>query len=55
MSAALPPLIAALLDPRPYPHGADRVELVETHASWLLLAGEFAYKVKKPIILPFLD
>ena len=42
MSAALPPLIAALLDPRRYPHGADRVELVETHASWLLLAGEFA-------------
>ncbi len=55
MSAALPPLIAALLDPRPYPHGVDRVELVETHASWLLLAGEFAYKIKKPITLPFLD
>ncbi len=55
MSAVLPPLIAALLDPRPYPHGADRVELVETHASWLLLAGEFAYKIKKAITLPFLD
>ena len=55
MSAALPPLIAALLTARPYPHGVGRVELVETHASWLLLAGEFAYKVKKPITLPFLD
>ena len=55
MSAAQPPLIAALLDPRPYPHGVDRVELVETHASWLLLAGEFAYKIKKPLTLPFLD
>ena len=55
MPAVLPPLIAALLDPRRYPHGVDRVELVETHASWLLLAGEFAYKIKKPITLPFLD
>jgi aminoglycoside phosphotransferase family enzyme len=31
------------------------VELVETHASWLLLAGDFAYKIKKPVTLPFLD
>ena len=55
MTAALPPLIAALLDPHPYPYAVDRVELVETHASWLLLAGEFAYKIKKAITLPFLD
>ncbi len=55
MPAALPPLITALLDPRSYLHPADRVELIETHASWLLLAGEFAYKIKKAITLPFLD
>jgi hypothetical protein len=55
MPAALPPLITALLDPRGYLHPADRVELIETHASWLLLAGEFAYKIKKAITLPFLD
>jgi hypothetical protein len=55
MSVALPPLIAALLDPRVYPHPAGRVELIETHASWLLLAGEFACKIKKSITLPFLD
>ena len=55
MPDTLPPLIAALLDPRIYPHAAARVDLVETHASWLLLAGEFAYKIKKPITLPFLD
>ena len=30
-------------------------EWVETHASWLLLAGAFAYKIKKPVTLPFLD
>jgi len=55
MPNALPQLITTLLDPRCYPHAADRVELVETHASWLLLAGDFAYKIKKPITLPFLD
>ncbi len=55
MPDTLPPLITALLDPRLYPHPAGRVELVETHASWLLLAGAFAYKVKKAIRLPFLD
>jgi hypothetical protein len=55
MPDPLPSLITALLDPSVYPHPADNVELVETHASWLLLAGAFAYKIKKPIILPFLD
>lgn len=55
MSDAIPTLIAALLDPSAYPHPAGRVELVETHASWLLLAGGFAYKIKKPVTLPFLD
>jgi aminoglycoside phosphotransferase family enzyme/predicted kinase len=55
MSDALPPLIRALFEPGVYPHAAARVDLVETHASWLLLAGEFAYKIKKPVILPFLD
>lgn len=55
MTDVLPPLIAALLDPARYPHPAAGVERVETHASWILLAGEFAYKLKKPITLPFLD
>ncbi|ABM35953.1 bifunctional aminoglycoside phosphotransferase/ATP-binding protein [Polaromonas naphthalenivorans] len=30
-------------------------ELVETHISWVLLAGENAYKIKKPVQLPFVD
>ena len=55
MPDTLPPLIKSLLDPKLYPHPAERVDLVETHASWLLLAGTFAYKIKKPITLPFLD
>jgi aminoglycoside phosphotransferase family enzyme len=48
-------LIAALLRPDAYPHPVDPVELVETHISWVLLTGEFAYKVKKPVELGFLD
>ncbi|HSV69743.1 MAG TPA: AAA family ATPase [Methylibium sp.] len=31
------------------------VELIETHISWVLLAGALAYKLKKPVRLPFLD
>ena len=31
------------------------VRIVETHISWVLLAGRWAYKVKKPVRLQFLD
>ena len=31
------------------------VQLVETHISWVLLTGTHAYKLKKPLRLPFLD
>lgn len=55
MGQRLPPLIQALLQPPRYPGAPPRVELVETHISWVLLAGDFAYKIKKPLRLPFLD
>ena len=29
--------------------------LIETHISWVLLLPQFAYKLKKPLRLPFLD
>jgi hypothetical protein len=31
------------------------VPLIETHISWVLLAGSHAYKIKKPVRLSFLD
>jgi aminoglycoside phosphotransferase family enzyme len=37
-----------------YP-GHPTVEVHQTHASWVFLAGQHAYKVKKPVRLPFLD
>ena len=49
------PLVGALLDPRAYPHGTPAVEMVETHISFIFLAGDFAYKVKKPVNYGFLD
>jgi uncharacterized protein len=48
-------MIAALSAPGAYPHPVDRVELVETHISWVFLAGDYAYKFKKPLDLGFLD
>lgn len=44
-----------MLDPGRYPHPVDTVQLIETHISFVLLAGRFAYKMKKPIDLGFLD
>jgi uncharacterized protein len=48
-------MIAALSAPGAYPPPVDRVELVETHISWVFLAGDYAYKFKKPLDLGFLD
>ncbi len=59
MNAKLPPLITALLEPARYanaqPGPVERVELMETHGAWVLLAGNFAYKIKKPVRFPFMD
>lgn len=52
---SLPPLVEALLEPSRYPHPVKRCELIETHISWVILAGEYAYKLKKPLDLGFLD
>lgn len=52
---ALPPIVAALLRPQAYPHPAERVELIQTHISYVLLAGDYAYKVKKPVDFGFLN
>ncbi|MFO7763415.1 MAG: AAA family ATPase [Wenzhouxiangellaceae bacterium] len=48
-------LIDALRDPDAFPHPVDEVERIETHISWILLAGDFVYKIKKPLDLGFLD
>ncbi len=53
--AASERLIERLRESARYPHPAEEIGLVETHISWVLLAGEYAYKIKKPLRLGFLD
>src|SRR3569832_561640 len=50
-----PALITALQEPAAYPHAVESVRLVETHISWVLLAGDYAYKIKKPVDFGILD
>jgi hypothetical protein len=51
----LNPLIEAMTTPGFYPHRPSRVEVVQTHISYVFLADAEVYKVKKPVRLPFLD
>jgi len=47
--------ISKLLNPDVYNHPVSKIELIETHISWVILTGDFAYKIKKPVNLGFLD
>ncbi len=52
----LPELIQQMLTPEFYPHPVKMpIELMQTHASYVLLTGDFAYKLKKPVNFGFLD
>lgn len=48
-------LIQNLLQAERYPHPCHQMELIETHISWIILTGDYAYKIKKPVNLGFLD
>ena len=48
-------LITRLSAPAAYPHPVGRIEVHQTHISAVFLAGPFAYKIKKPVNLGFLD
>jgi aminoglycoside phosphotransferase family enzyme/predicted kinase len=62
--STLPPLIQQMLQPEFYPHPVSNsaseaqptsVQLIQTHISYVLLTGEFAYKIKKPLNFGFLN
>jgi aminoglycoside phosphotransferase family enzyme/predicted kinase len=56
MDAALPLFIQRMLQPDFYPHPVRvPVQLLQTHISYVVLTGDFAYKVKKPTQFGFLD
>jgi uncharacterized protein len=47
--------VAFLSRPGAYAHSVDAVTLRETHMSWVFLAGDRVYKLKKPVRFPYLD
>lgn len=49
------PLINALQNPALYEHPVEAFQVIETHISWVVLTGEYAYKLKKPVNFGFLD
>ncbi|HEY9825668.1 MAG TPA: AAA family ATPase [Stenomitos sp.] len=56
MEADIPPLIQQMQQPGFYPHPVEKpIRLLQTHISYVLLAGDYAYKVKKPVNFGFLD
>jgi aminoglycoside phosphotransferase family enzyme/gluconate kinase len=51
-----PPLIQSMLRPEFYFHPVvEPIQLIQTHISYVLLTGEYAYKIKKPVNFGFLD
>ncbi len=52
---ALPQLIQQMLRAEFYPHPVAHLELIQTHISYVILTGAWAYKVKKPVNFGFLD
>lgn len=48
-------LVKGLLRPELYTPAVKECRLVETHISWVILAGPFVYKIKKSLDLGFLD
>jgi aminoglycoside phosphotransferase family enzyme/predicted kinase len=47
--------LSDLLRPEAFPHPARDIRLIDTHISWVVLAGDFAYKLRKPVNFGFLD
>ena len=48
-------LIAALQNPAIFAHPVEEFQVIETHISWVILTGPYAYKIKKAVNFGFLD
>ena len=48
-------LVTALCNPSAYDHEVRDLSVMETHISWIILTGDYAYKIKKPIHYSFVD
>jgi uncharacterized protein len=48
-------ILKSLLKPEAYPEPTNKVEMVQTHVSWIFLTDSHAYKIKKPVDFGFLN
>jgi len=48
-------LVSSLQRSEAFPHPVQEIRVLETHISWVILTGLYAYKIKKPVDLGFLD
>lgn len=48
-------LIDRLMNPAAFDHPVSSIERIDTHISWVILTDAYAYKIKKPLVLDFLD
>ncbi|MGB5345960.1 MAG: AAA family ATPase [Woeseia sp.] len=48
-------LVERLMEPAAFDHPVTSIERIETHISWVILTDSYAYKIKKPLVLDFLD
>lgn len=48
-------VVTALLKPETYPQDIDKIELIQTHISFVFLTTKYVYKVKKAVNFGFLD
>jgi len=54
-TSTLPAHVQAFLTSDFYPHKTSTIDMIQTHISWVFLSGDYAYKLKKPLDLGFLD
>lgn len=55
ISPASSQLVDRLMAPEAFDHPVTTIERIETHISWVILTDAYAYKIKKPQVLDFLD
>src|SRR6185312_4547172 len=51
----LPAFVENLKNPAAYDHPIKYFKIIETHISWIILTGTYAYKIKKPVDFGFLN
>jgi aminoglycoside phosphotransferase family enzyme/predicted kinase len=54
-SPTLPTIVEAMMRPAFYPEPPERVELIQTHISYVFIAGAYVYKLKKAVRFSFID